>query len=426
MKKIFLLLFLLLHYNGIKAQGNYYFPASTPNATWDTISPASLGWCMNYKDSLDDFLTQSNSKACIILVNGKIAYEKYVGTFTKDSIWYWASAGKTITSLLTGIAQEEGYLNISDTSSKYLGVGWTNCTQAQEEKITIRHQLTMSSGIDDNVPNTDCQEPTCLGYAADAGTRWAYHNAVYLLLQKVIATATGTTYQNYTSTRLLAPTGMFGLWFDSVFYSRARDMARFGSLMLNKGIWNGDSIIHDQNYVNDAINTSQAINNSYGYLWWLNGKSSYMLPQSQFVFNGEIIPNAPSDAYCALGKNDQKIYVSPSRNMVVIRMGNSAGIPLYALSNYDNELWAAINQFACTTTGIESVNKPNTTIYPNPANDFIRIKNSSSNTAIIYNIQGMMRKVEVSAEGKIDIRSFSPGLYFIKQGEHISKFVITR
>lgn len=426
MKNIFLLFSFLLLHNTIYAQGNYYFPAATPNASWDTVSPATLGWCLNYKDTLDDFLTQSNSKACIILQNGKIAYEKYIGTFTQDSLWYWASAGKTITALLTGIAQEEGSLNINDTTSHYLGSGWTNCTQAQEEKITIRNQLTMTSGINDNVSNTDCQDPLCLDYLADAGTRWAYHNAIYLLLEKVVATATGSTYQNYTTTRLTTPIGMFGIWYDSVFYSRARDMARFGSLMLNKGIWNGDSIIHDQNYVNDMLNSSQSINNSYGYLWWLNGKSSFMLPQSQFVFNGEIIPNAPPDTYCALGKNDQKIYISPSRNRVVIRMGNSAGIPMYALSNYDNQLWGVINQFACTTTAIENHEKELSLFYPNPANNFIYLKNVTSSSAILYNLQGSSSIVTVNADGKIDISHLNSGLYLLKQGDRIYKFSVAR
>ena len=59
---------------------------------------------------------------------------------------------------MVGIAQQENFLSISDTSSKYLGSGWTNCTSSQEEAITIWHQLTMTSGLDDNVNDPSCTE----------------------------------------------------------------------------------------------------------------------------------------------------------------------------------------------------------------------------------------------------------------------------
>ena len=68
----------------------------------------------------------------------------------------------------------------------------------------------------------------------------------------------------------------------------------------------------DTNYFNQMLHTSQMLNESHGYLWWLNGKSSSMLPGSQFVFNGDITPNAPDDLVSALGKNGQIINVVPS------------------------------------------------------------------------------------------------------------------
>ena len=67
-----------------------------------------------------------------------------------------------------------------------------------------------------------------------------------------------------------------------------------------------------------------------------------MLPTTQFVFNGTLVLNAPTDMYAALGKNDQKIYVVPSQNIVVIRMGNSAGNVQLAVSSFDSELWGKL------------------------------------------------------------------------------------
>ena len=113
---------------------NYYFPPLT-GTTWDAVTPQSLGWCADKVDALYNYLDTTNTKAFIVLKNGNIVLEKYFGTFTRDSNWYWASAGKTFTGLAVGIAQQEGFLNINDSTSKYLGRGWTSATPAQEGKI---------------------------------------------------------------------------------------------------------------------------------------------------------------------------------------------------------------------------------------------------------------------------------------------------
>ena len=323
-----------------------YFPPVS-GTEWQTTTSSSLGWDEAGLNDLYTYLQSVNTKAFIILKNGKIVTEKYFGSFTADSLWYWASAGKTLTAFLTGIAQENGLLNINDRTSKYLGEGWTSEPLAKENLITIKNQLTMTSGLDDGVDDKDCTLPDCLLYKADAGTRWAYHNAVYTLLTKVISNASGTTYTNYYKQNVSDKTGMNGLWIqipgsDNIFYSNARSMARFGLLMLNKGTWSNTVILSDTNYFNSQISTSQSINLSYGYLTWLNGKSSFMVPGSQTVFSGSLIDNAPPDMYAALGKNDQKIYVVPSQKLVVIRMGESAGGFSLAVSGFDNTLWGKL------------------------------------------------------------------------------------
>lgn len=137
-----------------------------------------------------------------------------------------------------------------------------------------------------------------------------------------------------------------GAWINSsdglsVYWSSSRNMARFGLMALNKGKWNGNEIVNET-YFNAATSTSQNINLSYGYLWWLNGKSSYHLPQSQLQFSGSVIPSGPTDMFMALGKNDQKIYVIPSKKMVVIRMGEAADSVNMASSDFDETLWTKI------------------------------------------------------------------------------------
>lgn len=323
-----------------------YFPPTSSNV-WDTTSPSSLKWNTTELNNLYPYLQSKNTKAFIILKNGKIVVEKYFGSFTSDSLWYWASAGKTMTAFLVGIAQQDGIININNKTSQYLGTGWTSAPLLKENLITIKNQLTMTTGLDDGVADPDCTLPSCLIYKADAGTRWAYYNAAYTTLDSVIINASGMNYNAYFQQKIRSKIGMNGLWYktansNNVYYSNARSMARFGLLLLNKGKWDSTYILSDTNYFNQQIATSQTLNPSYGYLTWLNGKSSFMAPTLQTVFPGSIIPNAPADLFAALGKNDQKIYVVPSQKLVVIRMGESSGQVMLALSSFDNELWGKL------------------------------------------------------------------------------------
>jgi CubicO group peptidase (beta-lactamase class C family) len=332
----------------VKTPEMLYFPPITGNA-WDTVSAATLKWNVTNLNNLYPYLQSEGTKAFIILKDGKIVTEKYFGTFTADSLWYWASAGKTMTGFLVGIAQKQGLLNINDLTSKYLGTGWTSEPLAKENMITIKNQLSMTTGLDDGVGDPDCTLPGCLIYKADAGTRWAYHNAAYTLLGAVVAKASGMSHNAYFEQQIRDKIGMNGLWVQShnsndIYYSNARSMARFGLLLLNKGTWDKTGILTDTAYFHAQTNTSQTINLGYGYLTWLNGKTSYMLPQTQLVFPGFVIPNGPADMYMALGKNDQKIYVVPSQHLVVIRMGNSAGGVKEAESDFDNTLWGKLQR----------------------------------------------------------------------------------
>ena len=324
-----------------------YFPPNDGSNTWETKSISSLGWNQSQVQPLLDFVQSKNTKSFIILVNGRIVLEHYFNGHSATTPWYWASAGKTLTSTVTGIAQDENLININNKVSTYLGTGWTSAPLAKENLITCKNLLAMNSGLDDSLG--DDVSPANLQYVADAGNRWAYHN-VYVKLQDVIAQASGQTWTNYFNTKLRDKLGMTGgAWINSgdglsVYWSTTRNMARFGLMSLNRGKWNGTTIV-SESFFNQASTTSQNINEAYGYLWWLNGKSTYHLPTTQFEFNGTLIPNAPSDMFAALGKNDQKIYVIPSKKMVVIRMGDVANPanPTFALSGFDNELWQKIN-----------------------------------------------------------------------------------
>jgi len=305
---------------------------------------SGLGWNTGNVQSLKDYLSQKHSKSFMILVNGRIVMEEYFNGHSATATWPWNSAGKTLVSTATGIAQQEGLLDINTKASQYLGAGWTVAPLAKENLITVRHLLTMTSGLNDS---SELVIRANLKYMADAGTRWSYHN-VFQKLMDVVGAASGQTYENYFNAKLKNKLGMDGFWnyglIFTVYHSNTRSMARFGLMALNNGKWNNEQIIN-QAFFNEAINTSQTINPSYGYLWWLNGKSGAMIPGGQTFYPGSLIPNAPADMYAAMGAEDQRIYVVPSKKMVVIRMGDASDPqnPSFAVSGFDNELWGKIN-----------------------------------------------------------------------------------
>jgi CubicO group peptidase (beta-lactamase class C family) len=237
----------------------YFPPIGSTN--WETKTIQSLNWNQSEVQPLLDYLELKNTKSFIILHNGKIVMENYFNGHTATTPWYWASAGKSLTSVLVGIAQQNGFLSIQDTSQKYLGAGFTSMTNAQERKIKILHQMGMTTGLDEGVADKDCYNPTCLKYKAEPGTRWAYHNAPYTILDEVIDAATGLTINEFALANIKSKTGMDGIYFktpgtfNNIFYSKARSMARFGLLMLNNGSWNNTAVLNDSNYFKEIINS---------------------------------------------------------------------------------------------------------------------------------------------------------------------------
>ncbi len=330
-----------------------YFPPSNSNE-WQTSSLNDLGWNTQKFTQLKTFLQDNNTRGFIILKDGKIVVEEYWGNnllntmpFNQNTLWYWASAGKTLTAFLTGKAQEEGFLTIEDKTSTYLGNGWTSMTLAQEQNIKIKHHLMMTTGLEYNVPNLNCTASSCLTYKAQPGTQWYYHNAPYTLLSSIIANATNKTFQNYTQEKLHQAIGMSGNWVNqtegTVYYSNTRSAARFGLLMLAQGKWNNQVVMNETNYFNQMINTSQNLNLSYGYLWWLNGKQSIIYPGIATPIQFSLASNAPADMYAAMGKNGQFIDVVPSKNLVVVRFGESPDNALVPIL-FHNDMWQIISE----------------------------------------------------------------------------------
>jgi CubicO group peptidase (beta-lactamase class C family) len=329
----------------IIVEDGLYFPPLNSD-TWETLSLSQLNWNQSAFEDLKLFLANSDTESFILLQDGKIVIEEYFNGANAITLNPWFSAGKTLTAFTTGLAQQDGFLSINDATSNYLGEGWTDMPLEKEDLITIKHQLTMSCGGDFTTMNTHCTDPECLEYLHDAGSFWFYYNAFYTLIQSVLDEAIPQGFETYFRTELENKIGLDGVWFQNgynkFYVSTAREMARFGLLNLNRGNWNGTQLLNES-FFSEMVNTSQNLNKSYGYLWWLNGKESYRTPASIDVFTGSLIPNAPNDLIAGLGARDQKLYVIPSLNMVIVRMGDAGNDVLLGPSGYDNLLWEKIN-----------------------------------------------------------------------------------
>lgn len=309
----------------------YYPPTDPADDPWETAPAEELGWDPALMQLALNYLEASNSTAFIILYKGRIVVEQYWEGWGPHSVEKIYSSSKSMVGYLVGKAQEDGLLDIDDKVSNHLGDGWSNALKLVEKKITIRHLLTMSSGL-----------TKLLTFAAQPNTVWKYNTPAYKKLHAVLEAATGMTLNQYATQHVFAPAGFRDTeWTEDWMISSARDMSRFGLMILDGGAWDGQQIMTDQAYLAAMLETSQPLNPSYGYGWWLNGKDGWVLPDDA-AGNGFLIPNAPADMAAALGYADKKIYVVPSLDLVVVRHGDAADSSQPALSEFDNILWGML------------------------------------------------------------------------------------
>jgi CubicO group peptidase (beta-lactamase class C family) len=248
--------------------------------------------------------------------------------------------------------------------------------------------------------------------------------------------ATGIGLNTFLFTRLTQPTGISGLYlqlgFNNVFFSRARAMARFGLLMQGEGAWAGNPVLSDEDYFQSMITPSQTLNEAYGYLWWLNGSSTYLLPGVQFPFPGPAMPNVPLDTYAALGRDGQILNVSPSNGLVVVRMGASPGGVIAVPNLYNDEIWQYLNAVICTGTSIAEQEGDRPLFAPNPATDAVRVTGHGTSIVEAWAIGSDGRRHRLGYQGAaFQVAALVPGLYhvtlhFADGSRHSGRLVVQR
>jgi CubicO group peptidase (beta-lactamase class C family) len=308
------------------AGSTMYFPGS--GTEWETASAVDLGWDTTDLSEAIRYAKEKNSYNLLIIHKGRMISENYWKGTDVTTQHDLNSVAKSMMGVVIGILQQDGTISIDDKVSDYLAAGWSQSPNTEAD-ITIRHLLTMTSGLNEN-----------LGYVGSPGETWRYSHAAYKVLYDVIGKATGKSYRDLFDDLLFSKIGMTNYsWSGRDVVTSGRELARFGLMMLNDGVWDGNTIIADEEYFSAMLNTSQSIQQAYGYLWWLNGKGTWYDDEPKVTVNGFLAPNMPADGWLAKGKHDQRIYVVPSQDLVVIRQGGYTALPESGEGSFDAEFW---------------------------------------------------------------------------------------
>lgn len=296
-----------------------------------TTAAVSAPWSGADFDGLDRFLEEAQTDAFRLVEGGTVIHEWYRtdSAFGRDV----ASAQKSILSLLVGRAVSDQLVELDTRIDDVLGNGWT--PHGQTSGITVRHLLTMTSGLDDQ-----------FAVIAAPGAEWQYSGA-FASLFDVLTTVTGRDLNDLADEWLFAPAGARTAEFYERRSSRLAPVGLFATASDLTAI--GQSVVDRSQprlapgLLDESLLPSQAINEAYGYLWWLNGQESFRLPGASRPRSGWLIPSAPADVVAALGKDDQKLYVSRELGLVAARLGEKASAAVRpALSTFDDSLWSML------------------------------------------------------------------------------------
>ncbi len=325
----------------VTAADNSSFISSTdrdywPTDEWQIEDPEDHGFNVSYLNAMMDEIesTPHNIHSVIIVRDGYIVWEEYPdGLYNPTRIHMLQSCTKSFTSTLIGIALHEGFIdNVSQRMIDFFPDRIIDNLDARKESITLDNMLTMTDGMywtELDYPYTDerntlkqmwdstdaIQHILDQPMVRDPGEEWHYNSGMSVLLGAILEEATGMSVVEFAEKYLFEPIGIDSYeWYamprsnvlhtDGGLYLSSRNMARLGYLMLNNGTWNGTEILSTE-WVSDATHSEVQISSqmNYGYQWWL---------YPEFGF------------YAATGHYEQKIYVAPEDDLVVVFTANIA------------------------------------------------------------------------------------------------------
>ncbi|NIM20479.1 MAG: serine hydrolase [Candidatus Latescibacteria bacterium] len=229
----------------------------------------------------------------IMIRNGRVILECYVHPYDETSLHNVKSVSKSIISAMVGISLREGIIeSLDETVYDHFPQYFTDETDPRKKSITLRHLLTMTSGLDldENGPimrmifnSSDWIGATLARpMVEDPGTRYTYCTGLTHLMSGILTEASGRGLLELCNTYLFNPLGITdvqwlrgpkGYYFGGAeLFMTPRDLARFGTLFLNKGQWNGEQIVPSE-WIKESTSGRVQIpcgNQQYGYWWYVN------------------------------------------------------------------------------------------------------------------------------------------------------------
>ena len=281
-----------------------------------------------------------------VSVDGAPVIEQCFGDTGPRDAFDVGSIQKNVICLAIAVLVGHGEIDIDQPMTTWLGRGWTQCTPAQEDAVTLRHVMSMTTGLFED-----------LTFEADPGRVWTYNNHAYHLVKTALAELTGQTTQQLCDELIFGPLGMGdSTWRDrdgvSALHTSARDLTRFGEAMLGVG----GAVGADADLLAKATRTSQDLNASWGLFWWdFSAPSAIVLghrpgdavdprkPLGGIPIDRRIAPDAPTDTFGGIGFGDQRLYVVPSRRAVVVRLGGPTFVAGERPRPIDIELWRRLD-----------------------------------------------------------------------------------
>jgi CubicO group peptidase (beta-lactamase class C family) len=306
------------------------------------VDPASAGWNQAALDDVVSYIGSQKSTGLVIIENNRIIAEKLwplpadAGDFRSGFVHGQAADGallediasqqKSFVAILAGVAIDKGLLDISKPVSSYIGAGWSKAKPEQEAAITVRNLMEMNSGLKEN-----------LAFDVPPDTKFLYNTRAYAIMKPVLEAASRQPLDAITQDWLARPAGMHdtawrkrpGRFADvgnpTGLVTTPRDIARMGQLVLDGGVAaDGARVISKRQL--DALFVRTRTNPTYGHLWWLNGNgaSGNAGAKLQRGTGRFVIAAAPADMVAAMGAQDRKLFVVPSRKLIVVRTGQAA------------------------------------------------------------------------------------------------------
>lgn len=266
------------------------------------------------------------TRAVLVIYKDQIIAEKYDVGFNKNSKILGWSMTKSITSALFGVLQKQQKINIFDPAPI---AEWQNDGR---KKITINDLLHMNSGLEWSEDYSSISDATTMLFEDadmsrsqllkpakfEPNTHWNYSSGTTNLLSGILRKQfkTHQEYLDFWYSALIDRIGMRSMVIEtdlsgnyvgsSYGWATTRDWAKFGLLYLHNGMWNGEAIL-DPSWVRYAATPTVGSNGDYGAHFWLNAGKRY--------------PDAPLDLYSCNGFQGQKVFIIPSHEMVVVRLG---------------------------------------------------------------------------------------------------------